>query len=253
MNSLLLLNESSKLIMHILLFQVFLCLIACTLAAPQGYRPPQQQQNRGGYGGGRGGGGGQRGGGGGGGYGGGQPQQQCREGVILHVDGRCVRPKVSRNIFSYAAPEQTYEQGPAPNIPDPKVEYNIIFVRTPEDPEGVEPIVVPPPVQKTLVYVLNKAGDIEGQKVIEVDSPVHQPEVYYVNYNEGDNPTLPGGIDLNSALQANTQQGQVLQTQGPSGGGGGLGGGYGAPQQQPRPQQPTGGYNAPPSSGGSRY
>ena len=107
---------------------------------------------------------------------------------------------------------------------------------------------VPPPLQKTLIYVLNKAGEIEEQRVIEMDSPVQQPEVYYVNYNEGDNPTLPGGIDLNSALATSAQQGQVVGGGGGGRGGqrGGGGGGYGAPPPPPRPApRPSGGYRAP--------
>ncbi|CAL4067450.1 unnamed protein product, partial [Meganyctiphanes norvegica] len=124
----------------------------------------------------------------------------CANGEVLHVDGNCVKPMISRNIFVFAAPAVPIQQGPTPEIPLPKVEYNIVFVRTPEKAESDEPIIVPPPQQKTLVYVLSKKGDAVGPQVIEVPAgPGHQPEVYYVNYEDGENPTLPGGIDLQTA------------------------------------------------------
>ncbi|CAL4088822.1 unnamed protein product, partial [Meganyctiphanes norvegica] len=148
----------------------------------------------------------------------------CADGEVLHVDGNCVKPMVSRNIFVYAAPAVPKQQGPAPEIPKPKIEYNIVFVRTPEKAEGAEPIIVPPPQQKTLVYVLSKKGDAVGPQVIEVPAgPGHQPEVYYVNYEDGENPTLPGGIDLQTALSSATTTGQIIG----GGAGTGLGGGSG--------------------------
>ncbi|CAL4130421.1 unnamed protein product, partial [Meganyctiphanes norvegica] len=147
----------------------------------------------------------------------------CSNGQVRHVDGSCVTPMVSRNIFVFAAPEQQPSyRGPAPELPTPKVEYNIVFVRTPEGASGVEPIVVPPPQQKTLVYVLSKNQEIAGQRVIEVPAgPAQQPEVYYVNYDEGENPTLPGGVDLQTALSSTGQIGQVVD-----GGSSAVGGGH---------------------------
>ena len=68
---------------------------------------------------------------------------------------------------------------------------------------------VPPPQQKTLVYVLNKKSEAQDQGLIEVPFTPQQPEVYYVNYAEGENPSLPGGIDLQTALaNSRPQQGQ---------------------------------------------
>ena len=102
-----------------------------------------------------------------------------------------------------------------------------MFVRTPEGAQAQEPIVVPPPQQKTLVYVLSKKQDAEGQQVIQVPSTPQKPEVYYVHYDDGENPQLPGGIDLQSALaSAAQQQGQVIgNTGGGFIGGGAIGGG----------------------------
>ncbi|MCL4142687.1 UNVERIFIED_CONTAM: hypothetical protein GTU68_005025, partial [Idotea baltica] len=145
----------------------------------------------------------------------------CSQGLVRHVDGSCVQPTVSRNVYLYSAPRIQYKVGPRPEIPAPKVDYNVVFVRTPEGPQAIDPIVVPPPQQKTLVYVLTKSGEIE-QKVIEVPAgPSDAPEVIYVNYNDGDNPQLAGGLDLQSALaSASSQQGQLIE--GSSGDGLGL-------------------------------
>nr|XP_027209559.1 uncharacterized protein LOC113803053 [Penaeus vannamei] len=147
----------------------------------------------------------------------------CREGEILHVDGSCVVPIVTRNVFVYDAPEQPQgESGPPPSIPPPRVDHNILFVRIPEEGPGPEPIIVPPPKQENIVYVLNKSGGDGGQRVIVTVAPPSNPEVYFVNYEEGENPTLPIGVDLQTALQAAAEAGgQVI------GGSGGAGGGIG--------------------------
>ncbi|XP_063593709.1 ATP-dependent RNA helicase A-like [Penaeus indicus] len=121
------------------------------------------------------------------------------------------------------------------NVPEPTVETNIVLIRTPEGLQGPDPVVVPPPRQQHVVYVLNKQSE-HDQRVIEVTAPPpSDPEVYFVNYAEGENPTLPSGVDLQSALGAATQgDGQVI---GDSGSGvgevvgdgisGGIGGGSG--------------------------
>ena len=139
--------------------------------------------------------------------------------MLLHVDGRCVTPEVSRKVYIYSIPEQPRPTGPRPTVPLPKVEHNILFVRIPENPGGQDPIVVPPPQQKNIVYVLNKGATVVGQKVITVPPPAKkEPEVYFVNYEEGENPTLPGGIDLQTALNSAVHQGVGQVIGGGSGG-----------------------------------
>merc|ERR1712106_1099540 len=127
----------------------------------------------------------------------------CGEGEVLNVDGSCSRPVVTRNIFVYAAPEQPRPiRGPV-EVPPPKVDYNIVFVRAPENNGAQDPIIVPPPQQRTLVYVLSKKPEDGGQRVIEVPAgPASNPEVYFVNYGPGENPQLPGGVNLQTALGA---------------------------------------------------
>ena len=181
------------------------------LAAPQGYAPPPP----GDYG------------------------APCQDGFVRKADGSCAEPIVTRNLYLYNAPAPKVTYGPAPALPDPKVHYNYVFVRTPAAAEGPQPIVVPPPQQKTLVYLLSQRPGAQAQQVIEVPTNPTQPEVYFVNYSEGDNPDLPGGIDLQTALSQSAAPGQVIGGGGALGGGAGgfddsgeIGRGYAAPVQQ---------------------
>ncbi|XP_076028339.1 uncharacterized protein LOC143017460 [Oratosquilla oratoria] len=153
----------------------------------------------------------------------------CSDGLVRDALGRCVQPEVSREVFVYQAPHQDTSVGPTPEVPRPKVNYNIVFVRTPERPAGSRPIVVPPPQQKTIVYVLSKKGSTSGPEIIEVPAaPGQSPEVYYVSYDEGENPQLPGGISLQEALaSAATLQGTDLGFGGATGLGSGVGHGVG--------------------------
>lgn len=136
----------------------------------------------------------------------------CRDGEILHVDGTCTVPIITRNIFVYNAPKRPQQaKKPRPNIPLPQTYHNIIFIRLPEREES-EPIIIPPPNQKSIVYVLNKnKGGNLGQQVIEVaGAPPTAPDVYFVNYEEGENPTLPIGVDLKTALSGATETGGYI-------------------------------------------
>ncbi|CAL4173010.1 unnamed protein product, partial [Meganyctiphanes norvegica] len=142
---------------------------------------------------------------------GGAAMEECGKGEIRHVDGKCTRLEVSRSIYVYHAPEQEESYLPAPEVPAPKIEVDIVFVKAPEAAEEAEPIVVPPPQKKTLVYVLSKNQEAEVQKVIEFPTaPKQKPEVFYVNYNEGENLELPGGISLEDALGAASQSGKEI-------------------------------------------
>ncbi|XP_042879567.1 uncharacterized protein LOC122257991 [Penaeus japonicus] len=125
----------------------------------------------------------------------------CQAGEVRHVDGSCVVPEITRKVFVVSVPKQQQGRTEAlPNLPPPRVEHNVLFVRLPEGGVGLEPIVVPPPRQENIIYVLSKQGD-QAQRVIEVPAhPPTEPEIYFVNYDEGENPTLPGGVDLQTAL-----------------------------------------------------
>ncbi|XP_037791966.1 H/ACA ribonucleoprotein complex subunit gar1-like [Penaeus monodon] len=157
---------------------------------------------------------------------GGGPATGCQEGEVLHVDGTCVTPEVTRKVYVFNVPEQEKPVGPAPSIPPPAVDHNILFVRLPEEAPAPDPIVLPPPRQNNIVYVLNKQEE-QTQRVIEAPAqPQADPEIYFVNYQDGENPTLPLGVDLETALGAAAAAGgQVLGgVDGVVGGLGGAGG-----------------------------
>lgn len=80
----------------------------------------------------------------------------------------------------------------------------MIFIRAPEQAEAAEPIVLPPPQQQSVIYVLNKRQpSVGGRPVIKVPAPPpSNPEVFFVNYGPNENPVLHDGIDLQSALSA---------------------------------------------------
>lgn len=128
-------------------------------------------------------------------------ERECPEGEIRHVDGSCVAPEITRKIFVFSVPKQARADNASyPNLPPPRVEHNVLFVRLPKGGAGPEPIIVPPPRQENIIYVLSKQGE-QAQRVIEVPAhPPSDPEIYFVNYEEGENPTLPGGLDLHTAL-----------------------------------------------------
>ncbi|XP_063593756.1 ATP-dependent RNA helicase A-like [Penaeus indicus] len=139
------------------------------------------------------------------------PVGGCKEGEILHVDGTCTTPIITRKVYLYDAPDIPVGPiGPPPSVPPPKVDRNVFLVSLPEKAPPLEPIIVPPPRQTSIVYVLNKK-EIETPKLIEVNPPpASNPEVYFVNYQEGENPTLPLGVDLETALSVATEAGEVL-------------------------------------------
>ncbi|XP_063593753.1 uncharacterized protein LOC134770727 [Penaeus indicus] len=157
---------------------------------------------------------------------GGSGYPRCKQGEIMHVDGSCVVPEISQTVFVYDAPEKREKSsGSPPYIPPPKVQRSILFVNLPEQDAGPDPIILPPPRQESVVYVLNKGKGDAGQKVIEVTPPpTSYPEVYFVNYEEGDNPVLPLGVDLQTALRAAAE----ARVQGSAGGAGFGGGGAGS-------------------------
>lgn len=125
----------------------------------------------------------------------------CNEGEVRHVDGSCVIPKIRRNIFVFEAPQQQRYKSPPPILPPPKVLKNHVFIRLNPRP-GSHPIVIPPPKQNTIIYVLNKKRR-QNQSVIEVATPPPlDPEVYFINYKDGENPLLPDGKKLLSVLES---------------------------------------------------
>ncbi|MCL4143794.1 UNVERIFIED_CONTAM: hypothetical protein GTU68_020619, partial [Idotea baltica] len=127
-----------------------------------------------------------------------------------HLASVCRSGVSSKTHLVFQGPPTSPVVGPPPDIPAPKVDYDVVFVRTPEQEEGAEPIVIPPPEKRTIVYVLTKNGSGQ-QQVIEVPAaPGQAPEVFYINYNDGDNPDLAGGLTLQDVLEQGALEGQIL-------------------------------------------
>lgn len=135
----------------------------------------------------------------------------CKDGEILHIDGTCVLPEITRRFFIFSVPAFV-QKDPVPprRLPVPKVEHNVLFVRLPETDLGPEPILVAPPRQNNIIYVLNKQSE-QTQRTIELPvPPSSEPEIYFVNYKEGENPALPGGVDLHTVLKSANETGSQL-------------------------------------------
>ena len=127
---------------------------------------------------------------------------RCPGDLVLRFDGECIEPKISQKITVFKAPPTVRPKTRLPKIPDPEVDYNVVFVRTPEQSEPPEPIVIPPPEQRNVVYVLTKTKeDSYKRKVVKLPpGEPNPPDVYYVNYKDGETPELPGGIDIKSVI-----------------------------------------------------
>jgi len=141
----------------------------------------------------------------------------CPAGQVM-TSGGCVVPQITRNMFLYAAPAvQAPRTIPAQVNAQAKAHLNFVFIKVNGGSSSSKPLVVPPPKQKTLVYVLSKRPAAGQQQVIEVPATPTKPELFFVNYNDGDDTQLPGGVSLQQALAQSVQQGEVVQ----AGGGGG--------------------------------
>ena len=130
---------------------------------------------------------------------------------------------MTRNLYVYRAPELTPIIGPRPPVPSPRVEHNILFIHTADGITNQQPVVVPPPQQKNVVYLLSKRPQLDQQLIHVPAGEQEAPEIFFVNYAEGENPSLPTGGDLLSALsKASQSSGELVH-----GGGGDFGGGFG--------------------------
>ncbi|KAL7644544.1 UNVERIFIED_CONTAM: hypothetical protein RMT77_004080 [Armadillidium vulgare] len=122
----------------------------------------------------------------------------CEDGLVLDPYGECVEPEVIRDLYVFQEPtEQPNTE--RPELPAPKVKLNLLVIKTNEE-EPAEPIIIPPPQEKTLVLVLSEKGSNQRQ-IIEVPAPEgEKPEVFFVDYAKDENPLLPGNIYLKDAL-----------------------------------------------------
>merc|ERR1719228_232611 len=81
----------------------------------------------------------------------------CAEGEVANVDGSCAVPDVTRHVYVYTPPEEAVQRNPSPPLPNPKVEYNVLFIRSPDNNKGRDPIIVPPPANRVSCMCLTSA------------------------------------------------------------------------------------------------
>ncbi|XP_050726489.1 uncharacterized protein LOC127003625 [Eriocheir sinensis] len=127
----------------------------------------------------------------------------CLEGQVRHADGSCVTPEVTRSVYVFGVTETPRPSArPSPRLPPPKVHEHVLLIRAPERWAAEQSLVVPPPAQKSVVYILRKELEDEDPRIIEAPvTPPPHPEVFFVNYKDGDNVSLPNGLNLQKALQ----------------------------------------------------
>lgn len=135
----------------------------------------------------------------------GPPKINCGPHKVANRKGVCVEPIVTNSLFVFGTPPRAAYNG-HPIAPKPKISHNVIFVYTPNKLRQKEPIVIAPPQQKTIVYVLTKSPHA-APKVIQTPAyPKERPEVFYVNYDEKDNPLL-AGVPLQEVLALKDKRG----------------------------------------------
>ncbi|XP_045136953.1 uncharacterized protein LOC123519597 [Portunus trituberculatus] len=130
----------------------------------------------------------------------------CPQGQVVHADGSCVVPEVTRDLYVFSIPDMPRRPTrPPPTLPPPRVHEHVLFIRAPEGGHTAQPLLVPPPAQKSVVYILREDSPDEEPRVIQAPAPPPaRPEVFFVNYEEGENPALHGGLDLQQVLQTVT-------------------------------------------------
>ena len=95
----------------------------------------------------------------------------------------------------------------------PRKHYKIVFIRAPTPPPPPQPILPPRTEQKTIIYVLHQKPQQQEQNVISVPSIKHNPEVYFVQY---DNP--PTAEELQQLSTGDLSSFGVAQSYGSPGG-----------------------------------
>ena len=132
------------------------------------------------------------------------------EGETKQRNGSCAPAEVTRKISLHSAPK-ILENGLQGMHSNPKLHYNFVVVKVPKADENSKHPVVPPPQQKTHIFVLNKETESENQEYINTPSQHVESKVFFINYKEGDNPDLPGGIKLQEALSQPEQFVTVIE------------------------------------------
>ncbi|XP_018027518.1 uncharacterized protein LOC108682789 [Hyalella azteca] len=137
--------------------------------------------------------------------------QYCGPNEVVGAHGRCERAHITKNVYAFTAPKYRRQVLPA-KAPEPKLDLNVVFVKTHPNDVHPKPLVVPAIEQKTVVYVLSKRPTINQQLIQVPEQGPTEPEVFFVNYGSGENPILPGGIDLQTALSQTPSLGHSLSS-----------------------------------------
>ena len=111
-------------------------------------------------------------------------------------------------------PQPDPQPAPAPIAAGPpRKHYKIVFIRAPTPAPPPQPILPPRTEQKTIIYVLHQKPEEQQQNVINVPTIKHNPEVYFVQY---DNP--PTAEELQQLSTGDLSTFGVSQTYSPGGG-----------------------------------
>ncbi|XP_068219346.1 uncharacterized protein [Palaemon carinicauda] len=129
---------------------------------------------------------------------------RCPKGQVHQFfGGPCVTPRIERKFWLHEEPRTTSVTPSRPEIPQPTVEYNYIFIRAQEKKDEEDHIIIPPPQKKHVIFVLNKEHDHHDRKIVQFpESEAHNPEVVFINYADGETPILPDGINFHDALRS---------------------------------------------------
>ncbi|KAF2365721.1 protein of unknown function DUF243 [Trinorchestia longiramus] len=140
----------------------------------------------------------------------------CPQGEIKWVDGSCIPPVINKRFFTFQSPQHKRPKSNVQVFNNPNRDFNYVFVRAPEV-RFKEQIVVGPPKQQSLIYLLSQGNQVVPREVIQLPAQNERPEVYYINYNDpNEDLELPGGINLQTALAQQTHTGQFISSGGGS-------------------------------------
>lgn len=132
-------------------------------------------------------------------------QKQCNKGYMANMLGKCVKPHVRRDVYFFSQPAVPPIRYSKHELPEPKVNLNYVFLHTAGSVQRPQPLVAPAAKQRTLIFLLNKQSDLITQDILDVPSALDEPAVFFVNYKEGDNLQLPGGLDLETVLSEDSK------------------------------------------------
>ena len=134
--------------------------------------------------------------------------KKCGKDEILKSDGTCIKPEVLTKVFAFVAPKTKPRPIKKVEIPKPKVDHRVVFVKAPVRPEQPDPIIAPAPKSETNIYVLSKNEPLIRRVIEAPEQPLVEPKINYLAYEEGQNLPKVHGFDLQSIF-SNAELGKV--------------------------------------------